>query len=107
MVTIICILGYKPWCSTKVDANGNHISGGKNWGVCDDQDNCPIPPRYCGEPIRTRGLPDDRDDNVEIIQMPWMASLGGYEKYDWICLIAHCNRNHATSSKRERLECFI
>ena len=22
------------WCSTKVDSNGNHISGQKLWGVC-------------------------------------------------------------------------
>ena len=29
---------YKPWCSTKVDDNGNHISG--NWGDC-SQD-CPF-----------------------------------------------------------------
>ena len=33
----------KPWCSTKTDENGKHISG--NWGVCDDKDNCNIPPR--------------------------------------------------------------
>jgi hypothetical protein len=25
----------KPWCSTRVDGNGNHISGEKNWGECD------------------------------------------------------------------------
>ena len=24
----------KPWCSTKVDAYGNHISDGGNWGHC-------------------------------------------------------------------------
>ena len=22
------------WCSTKVDENGNHVTGGENWGVC-------------------------------------------------------------------------
>ena len=75
------ITGYKPWCSTKVDRNGNHISGGKNWGVCDDNRNCPIPPRLCGEPVRTRRLPDERDDDVDFEQMPWMASLGTYDKY--------------------------
>jgi len=29
-----------PWCSTKVDANGNHVSGQKQWGYCGEQ--CPI-----------------------------------------------------------------
>ena len=37
------ITGHKPWCSTKTDENGKHISG--NWGVCDDKDNCNISPR--------------------------------------------------------------
>ena len=37
------ITGHKPWCSTKTDANGKHKSG--NWGVCDDNDMCNIPPR--------------------------------------------------------------
>lgn len=72
------ITGYKPWCSTKVDANGKHVSGGGNWGICDDIYNCPIPPKHCGEPVRTRRLPEDRDDNVDIEQMPWMVSLGTY-----------------------------
>ena len=50
------ITGYKPWCSTKVDENGVHVSknadGTKNWGICTDETedvavdtNCPIPPR--------------------------------------------------------------
>ncbi len=39
------ITGYKPWCSTNTDANDNHITGGKNWGICDDDVNCPVPPR--------------------------------------------------------------
>ena len=30
----------KPWCSTKVDIDGNHIEG--NWGVCDDMEKCEI-----------------------------------------------------------------
>ena len=34
----------KPWCSTKTDENGKHIGNG-NWGVCDEKDNCNIPPR--------------------------------------------------------------
>ena len=44
------VTGYKPWCSTKVDANGYHIKknpdGSKNWGTClEDDTSCPIPPR--------------------------------------------------------------
>ena len=40
----------KPWCSTKVDLDGNHVKGrnadgSRNWGICDDRENCPIPPR--------------------------------------------------------------
>jgi len=27
------------WCSTKVDSNGNHITGQRNWGYCDSK--CP------------------------------------------------------------------
>ena len=31
----------KPWCSTKVDENDNHIDG--HWGICDiKNDKCPI-----------------------------------------------------------------
>jgi len=33
----------KPWCSTKVDGNGNHING--NWGTCEDRVKCPVPPK--------------------------------------------------------------
>jgi len=29
-----------PWCSTKVDADGNHISGKGNWGNCGPE--CPM-----------------------------------------------------------------
>ena len=45
------VTGYKPWCSTKVDPNGNHVTGRnpdgtKNWGTClEDDFTCPIPPR--------------------------------------------------------------
>ena len=35
-------LHQKPWCSTKTDENGKHVSG--NWGVCDNND-CNIPKR--------------------------------------------------------------
>ena len=35
--------GNKPWCSTLVDENSNHVKG--NWGVCDDYEKCFIPPR--------------------------------------------------------------
>ena len=31
----------KPWCSTKVDERGKHISGQRNWGNCDKT--CPLP----------------------------------------------------------------
>merc|ERR1712080_695598 len=30
-----------PWCSTKVDANGKHVSAQKQWGYCGED--CPIP----------------------------------------------------------------
>ena len=44
------VTGYKPWCSTKIDNAGNHITGRNtdgtaNWGICEDVENCPIPPR--------------------------------------------------------------
>lgn len=71
------ITGYKPWCSTKVDADGNHISGGRNWGICDDAQNCPIPPRDCGEPVRSSPI-DRNSDDIDIVQQPWMVSLGTY-----------------------------
>ena len=29
-----------PWCSTKVNEHGHHITGLKNWGTC--QESCPI-----------------------------------------------------------------
>ena len=29
-----------PWCSTKMDADGNHISGKGNWGNCGPE--CPM-----------------------------------------------------------------
>jgi len=34
---------YKPWCSTRVDSSGNHISG--HWGNCES--GCPIPSKTC------------------------------------------------------------
>ena len=46
-------------------------------GICGED--CPIPPKYCGQPIRTGRLPDDQDNNVDIIQLPWMVSLGVFE----------------------------
>ena len=27
----------KPWCSTKVDYNGQHIGAHDNWGFCDER----------------------------------------------------------------------
>ena len=30
-----------PWCSTKVDANGKHVNGQKQWGYCGE--GCYIP----------------------------------------------------------------
>jgi len=36
---------YKPWCSTRVDSSGNHISG--NWGNCESGSGCPIPSKTC------------------------------------------------------------
>ena len=47
--------GNKPWCSVDTDDNNKHHGGrdrveidGKKkkfWGICDDTDACPIPPR--------------------------------------------------------------
>ena len=47
------VTAYKPWCSTKTDDKNNHDKGRlkingktkKNWGVCDDTENCNIQPR--------------------------------------------------------------
>ena len=30
----------QPWCSTQVDASGNHVAGGGNWEYCTDN-SCP------------------------------------------------------------------
>merc|ERR1712223_72623 len=79
------LTGYKPWCATKTDRSGNYIQG--NWGVCDDTFNCPIPPRRCGEPISTRNrLPSngEREDDLDIKQLPWMVALGSYQEEDAI-----------------------
>ena len=35
----------KPWCSTLVDNQGNHINGQGKWGSCGS--NCPMPGKYC------------------------------------------------------------
>ena len=77
------ITKYKPWCSTKVDQNGNHISAGGNWGICADSINCPIPPKYCGIPVSTRRLPTNRELDVNIEQQPWMVTLGWYREKKW------------------------
>ena len=48
------VTGYKPWCSLETDEDNKHKSGRfkdangitkKYWGVCDDTDECNIPPR--------------------------------------------------------------
>ena len=31
----------KPWCSTLVDSNGDHVSGGGHYGDCSPK--CPLP----------------------------------------------------------------
>ena len=33
---------YEPWCSTKVDKSGIHVSGGGHWGDCGPE--CPFEP---------------------------------------------------------------
>ena len=35
----------RPWCSTKVDNNGAHISGQGKWGYCDPD--CPCDGTQC------------------------------------------------------------
>lgn len=32
----------QPWCSTKVDSNGKHVSGSEHWGYCDPGKITPI-----------------------------------------------------------------
>ena len=27
----------EPWCSTKTNSNGNHVSGQGNWGFCSSE----------------------------------------------------------------------
>ena len=47
------LTGYKPWCSVSTDENNLHNKGRttidgvtkKFWGICDDTDQCTIPPR--------------------------------------------------------------
>ena len=48
----------KPWCSTKVDDNGVHISGQGKWGYCGqecpcDGEDCPFKPSDEGKVTRT------------------------------------------------------
>lgn len=37
------VTGNRPWCSTSTDVNGNHLQG--RWGNCDENSDCPVPPR--------------------------------------------------------------
>ena len=47
------LTGYKPWCSVSTDENNLHNKGRtkidgvtkKFWGICDDTDQCTIPPK--------------------------------------------------------------
>ena len=36
----------KPWCSTKVDENGVHVTGQGKWGYCDPEE-CPCDGADC------------------------------------------------------------
>ena len=37
----------KPWCSTRVDKDGNHVSGGNHYGNCGPE--CPGMPDTAGK----------------------------------------------------------
>ena len=52
----------RPWCSTRVDKKGNHISGGGHYGDC--QRHCPMPdwkPRS-GKAINKRSIESFDDE---------------------------------------------
>ena len=55
-------------------------------GICEDSNNCPIPPRYCGDPVSTRIVDFKKKvgyvDDITIIQMSWMVTIGKYGKED-------------------------
>ena len=76
-------------------------------GICEDSNNCPIPPRYCGDPVSTRIVDFKKKvgyvDDITIIQMPWMVTIGKYGKEDiwdhWIlATIPHSNRKDFANS---------
>ena len=67
---------YKAWCSTNTTDDGFHRKKGSNWGICIDRKTCPIPPRSCGIPSKSRRASSDQQNNVDIEQQPWMVSLG-------------------------------
>ncbi|XP_040580289.1 uncharacterized protein [Lepeophtheirus salmonis] len=106
----------QPWCSTKVDVNNNHIKG--NWGTC-DPNKCPkhYPPRECGVPAKKRRQKRIiRDNELDIKEIPWMTSLGIFEKRKWmhkcggslishkfILTSAHCLDTSYAKSYRVRL----
>jgi len=56
-----------PWCSTKVDKNGKHVSGKDQWGYC--ADTCPI--KECGiNPSRIVGGQEGTP-----YSLPWQVAL--------------------------------
>ena len=67
---------YRAWCSTQTDSRGFHIKGGFNWGICEDRETCPIPPRKCGIPSKGRDASSDTQNYVEVEAQPWIVSLG-------------------------------
>ena len=79
----------EPWCATLVNDEGKMVRS----GICEvsantinvDKSECPVPPRTCGLPVRTKNTKDSIPKNfdifdTDILQMPWMVTIGKYTK---------------------------
>merc|ERR1719402_883266 len=57
------------WCSTKVDSDGNHVTGEDEWGLCGD--GCPI----TGAPITIqRAIVFEKAEVIVLKLQKWLAS---------------------------------
>ena len=79
----------EPWCATEVNSQDQMTRS----GICEvsantinvDKSECPVPPRTCGLPVRTKNTKDSIPKNfdifdTDILQMPWMVTIGKYTK---------------------------
>ena len=98
----------EPWCATEVHPSDNTVKEGK-WGVCAvnilsvdiKNSSCPISPPTCGVPVRTRTTPEALNEikkklgnknaisifDTDILQMPWMVTIGKYTKQNRIGIL--------------------